>query len=96
MPTPSVAWTDGIGAAELVCLGFTFMNWTPDVNEVGESTDTVPSPRIHFFSYRKDNILAFDIANIANSEVPLALRLKSWLTTGGSVTVHVSPTTVAT
>jgi hypothetical protein len=88
MPNPSVTWTDGAGAAELACITPALNNWTPDVNEVGESTDTVTSPAIHFFSYRQDQLIAFDIANIASALVGLALRLKSHLTTGGSCLVH--------
>lgn len=88
MPNPSIAWTDGIGAAELVCQGLTFMNWSPDVTEVGETAVAPSSPAIHFFGYRTDNLLTFDIANIVTTDLALALRLKSQLVTGGSVTVH--------
>lgn len=88
MANPSIVWTDEIGAAALVCAGLTFNNWTPDVTDVGESVVPVGNSRTFFFAYRQDYIAAFDIANIANSELGLAMRLKSWLVRGGVVTIN--------
>jgi hypothetical protein len=85
---PSVSWTDAIGAATLTCLGYTFGNWTPDTDDVGESAVPVANSQTYFFAYRKDDLVSFAIAQIANSEVSLALRLKSWLVRGGTITIH--------
>lgn len=87
--TPSIVWTDDIGTATLVCLGLTFNNWTPDANFVGESVVPIGDNTTYAFAYRDDDMIAaFDIANIANTELKLAMRLKSWLVRGGTITIN--------
>jgi hypothetical protein len=85
---PSITWTDGVGAATLTSVPLTFMNWTPDVNEIGDSQVPIGDRVTHFFAYRTDNIVSFEIAQIPLADRALALRLKSHLVTGGSAVIH--------
>ncbi len=89
MATPSIQWTDDIGAATLACIGYTFMNWTPDSNFIGESQVPVGDNVTYTFAYRPaDEVATFDIGQIANTELRLALRLKKWLVRGGQITIN--------
>jgi len=84
---PYIEWTDEIGAARLTLLGYAFQNWTPDQQDVGDAEVAVGSGRTYFFAYRVDHLAYFEIANIANTELVLAMRLKSWLVRGGAIVI---------
>jgi hypothetical protein len=87
LPHPYVEWTDEIGAARIVCYGATFMNWAPDWVDVGDTQFAVGDGALYFLAYRTDHIAYFEIQQIANTEVTLALRLKSWIQRGGACVV---------
>lgn len=84
---PYVEWTDEIGAARLTCLAHAFQNWTPDRMEYGDTQFALGTGRLFFFGYRTDYLAYFEIPNIANTELELAMRLKSWLARGGEIVV---------
>ncbi|MEP6991546.1 MAG: hypothetical protein ABJA80_11515 [bacterium] len=85
---PYIEWTDDIGAARLTCYALTLQNWTPDQWEQGETEYAVGSGLPYFFSYRVDHVASFEFPNIANTELKLAMRLKSWLVRAGTCTIY--------
>jgi hypothetical protein len=87
LPHPYIEWTDEIGAARLTLFSNAFQSWTPDQMDVGDSQTAVGSGLTYFFSYRTDHLAYLEIPYIANTELVLALRLKSWLVRGGQCVI---------
>ena len=88
----TIAFTDGTGAA-ILSNGKTapanrFKNWTPDVEPI-DDVEVVPGTAvIHYWTYRTDYCVAFEVDKLPASMHAIAVRLKLHLLRNGSVTVN--------
>lgn len=92
----SIAFTDGIGAATLQNAmpfpGNRFANWTPDLMELADVEDNLGTGVPSKFLFRSDYVATFEVPYLKATDLAIAMRLKAWLTGGGSCTVTTNDT----
>ena len=86
-PNAYIAFTDGVGSAALPTTLPIFENWLPDGEDIGTATVAMATGQTFKFIYRTDYTASFDITHIPAVEMSVALRLKQWLESGGTVVV---------
>lgn len=87
MPNPYIEWTDTVGLARLTCLVPVLSGWTPDVDPIGPAAVGLGSGTTYRFRFRTDYPVKFTFPYISPLQMTEALRLKSWLMDGNSVTL---------
>ncbi len=98
-----IAFTDGIGAAQLdngmtsiaAGVGSRFTNWTSDPEPIGPEVNNLGTGALTKFVFRTDYKASFDLVNIPNANTTILDRLIAWLRAGGVVSVTCGDTTSA-
>lgn len=88
MTTPSISFTDDVGAATLTARAPTFTNWTPDVDSIADTAFTEADGSPYAWEYRADYVAHLEIHAIPAASLDIAMRLKRWLLLGGTVTIN--------
>ena len=86
-----ISWTDSLGSAVLANIPGRpnrFDGWRPDVELIGPSSVRLGSGITDMFEFRRDDVVEFEIANIATeANYEKMIRLKAHLMRGGGVTL---------
>lgn len=90
----SIAFNDGAAAtldngltAIASGVGSRFANWTPFTRKVGASATSLATGARSMFAFRTDYGASFELRDLPNTALAVALRLKRWLENGGTCTV---------
>ena len=91
-----ITFTDGTGAAQLdnglraIAGGVASRaaNWVPDTKVVGAVETGLGTGQRFMFPFRTDYLASFDVPELPNSMLSIALRLKAWLEAGNTCHVY--------
>lgn len=95
-----ISFTDGVGAAQLdngktaiaAGVGSRFSGWAPFTNPIGPEENALGTGALYRFAFRTDYGASFELRDIPNSNLAIALRLIRHLLGGGTVSVTTGDT----
>ena len=81
---PYISWIDSLGRAQLNLTLPRFSSWTPDLEQAADSATVVGTGARYQTVYRNDYLATMVARNLKATDLPLAMRLKQWLRSGGT------------